>query len=145
MSLFKVALLQMTACRSGQDANLAKGEAFCRQAGAMGADVALFPEMWNNGYALPDLARPDALEAWRAQAIGQDDGFVVHFKALARELNMAIALTYWKSTASPNSGRVLSRTWSAWRWQTMPLRRRTAIQLPSTRWPSPKMARYLTL
>jgi predicted amidohydrolase len=94
MNLIKVALLQMTACGNDQGANLAKGEAFCRRASEMGADVALFPEMWNIGYAFCDPAQPGALEAWRAQAIGQDDDFIAHFEALAKELKMAIALTY---------------------------------------------------
>ena len=58
----------------------------------MGADIALFPEMWNNGYTFPD--RPDGHEAWLAQAISQDDAFVTHFQVLAQELRMAIALTY---------------------------------------------------
>jgi N-carbamoylputrescine amidase len=94
MSLLKVALLQMTAYGSDQDANLAKGEAFCRRAKEMGADVALFPEMWNIGYTFYDPAQPDTREFWQAQAISQDDDFVTLFKALARELEMAIALTY---------------------------------------------------
>ena len=115
MQPITVALLQMTACGADQEANLAKGEAFCRRACAMGADIALFPEMWNIGYTPP---RPDAGQVWRgperrqsdhkprtplpehireqwqAQAIGQEDAFVTHFRRLARELKMAIALTY---------------------------------------------------
>ena len=51
MTMLRVALLQMIAHGSDQDANRAKGEAFCRQAAQMGADIALFPEMWNTGYA----------------------------------------------------------------------------------------------
>lgn len=94
MSAIKIALLQMTACGSDQDANLVKGETFCRRASEMGADVALFPEMWNIGYTFHDPAQPDGCEIWQAQAVGQDDEFVLHFKALARELGMAIALTY---------------------------------------------------
>lgn len=93
MGELKVALLQMTSCGADQDANLAKGEAFCRQAQAMGADIALFPEMWNIGYtACPgdDIGR----EKWQAMGVSQDGKFVSHFRALARELNMAIALTY---------------------------------------------------
>ena len=45
MALFKIALLQMIPSGSDQDANLAKGEVFCRRAAGMGANVALFPEM----------------------------------------------------------------------------------------------------
>jgi predicted amidohydrolase len=50
MHRFAVALLQMSAYGSNQQANLAKGEDFCRYAKRMGADLALFPEMWNIGY-----------------------------------------------------------------------------------------------
>jgi predicted amidohydrolase len=101
MDSVKVALLQMTACDDGQDANLAKGETFCRRAKDMGADIALFPEMWNIGYTFYDPSQPNAHEVWLAQAIGQEDSFVTHFEALAQELNMAIALTYlerWDDT-----------------------------------------------
>jgi len=94
MSLIKLALLQMTACGTDQDANLAKGETFCRQANGMGADIALFPEMWNIGYTFCDSDQPGAHEEWEAQAVGQDENFVVHFRELAGELRMAIALTY---------------------------------------------------
>jgi predicted amidohydrolase len=92
--MLKVALLQMTACGTDQAANLTKGEAFCRQAAALGADVALFPEMWNVGYALPDPKQPGEVADWAAQAIARDSAFVMHFQALAQELGMAIALTY---------------------------------------------------
>jgi predicted amidohydrolase len=94
MGVIKIALLQMTACGSDQDANLAKGETFCRRASEMGADIALFPEMWNIGYTLYDPSQSNGHEAWQAQAVGRDDRFVVHFKELARELDMAIAITY---------------------------------------------------
>jgi len=92
--MLRIALLQMTACGANQDANLAKGDAFCRQAAEMGADVALFPEMWNVGYGFFDASQPGARESWAAQAIGRDSDFVAHFRALAQELGMAIALTY---------------------------------------------------
>ncbi len=120
MSILQIALLQMVASGNDQQANLAKGEAFCRRAAAMGADVALFPEMWNIGYtpwnkelfdAAADLWKapelweqepppaPDPMDeqarvAWQAQAIEQDSPFVTHFRQLARELKLAIALTY---------------------------------------------------
>ncbi len=94
MCAIKVALLQMAAYGYDQQANLAKGEAFCRQAVGMGADIALFPEMWNIGYTFFNLSQPGRRESWQAQAISAADAFVLHFKALARELNLAIALTY---------------------------------------------------
>jgi len=94
MSSINVALLQMTASGYDQKANLEKGEAFCRQAQAQGADMALFPEMWNTGYTFPDSPDRDERARWLAQAIAQEDRFVTHFQALASELDMAIALTY---------------------------------------------------
>ena len=88
-----VALLQMTACGDDQAANRDKGEEFCRASRHMGADIALFPEMWNIGYAwCPD--DPTGRARWQAQAIGAQDEFVGHFRKLARKLQMAIALTY---------------------------------------------------
>jgi N-carbamoylputrescine amidase len=94
MSDIRIALLQMTACGADQNANRAKGEAFCRRAAALGADIALFPEMWNIGYNFLNLSEPGARERWLAQAIGEGDDFVMHFRRLAKELSIAIALTY---------------------------------------------------
>ena len=120
MGTLQIALLQMASRGNDQQANLVKGEAYCRRASAMGADIALFPEMWNIGYTpwsdtlfdascdlwkAPELWGQEAAqgetpeqrqerEAWQAQAIERDSAFVSHFRALARGLNMAIALTY---------------------------------------------------
>lgn len=93
MSVLKVALLQMTDCGSDQGAAKAKGEEFCRRASAEGADIALFPEMWNIGYE-PCPADDKGRMRWQAQAIGPDSEFVSHFRNVARELELAVALTY---------------------------------------------------
>ena len=55
----------------------------------MGADIALFPEMWSNGYHIYD--RPAA--GWIAEAIPAEGEFVSAFGALAGQLNMAIGVT----------------------------------------------------
>ena len=77
MSVLKIALLQMASHGTDQEANKRKGEAYCRRAREMGADIALFPEMWNIGYtayasevllADYDPTHVDADEAWRSQA-----------------------------------------------------------------------------
>jgi predicted amidohydrolase len=95
MKTIRVALLQMTGCGLDRAASLAKGETFCRRARALGADIALFPEMWSTGMTFFDRTREGERERWQAQqAIGRDDPFVTHFRRLAAELNMAIALTY---------------------------------------------------
>ncbi len=112
----KLALLQLAPCGNDVQANLRKGEQACREAARLGADVALFPEMWSIGYTYDgqrpkgDLLRhpsrwpagaSDEVETWaddavqwQALAVRKDGPFVEHFRALARELRMAIAITY---------------------------------------------------
>ena len=77
-----------------QQANLRKGEEYCRRAAALGADIALFPEIWNVGYQRYDADAKGARDRWIASAIARDGEFVRHFRDLARELRMAIAVTY---------------------------------------------------
>jgi N-carbamoylputrescine amidase len=106
--MFNIALLQMTSYGTDQAANLAKGEDFCRRAKALDADLALFPEMWNIGYTFFDPNETGAQERWAAQAIGVESDFVTHFRRLARELEMAIALTYLERRAgSPRNALAL--------------------------------------
>ena len=49
MENFSVALLQLIPLNS-QKENLEKGLKYCKMAKESGADLALFPEMWNIGY-----------------------------------------------------------------------------------------------
>ena len=55
----------------------------------MEADIALFPEMWSNGYRI--YGRP--AEEWKVEAVPADGSFVQRFGRLAKELDMAIAVT----------------------------------------------------
>ncbi len=95
--ILSVALLQLSAVANDTDAALIKGETFCRAAAAQGADIALFPEMWSIGYAFPEDSDA-ALSAWRARAITTEDGPFLRYRELARELEMAIAVTYLEAT-----------------------------------------------
>lgn len=61
----------------------------CKKAKEQGADIALFPEMFNNGYDI--YARP--AEVWLGEAIAEDSDYVRTFQSLAKELNMAICIT----------------------------------------------------
>ena len=88
MNRFKIALLQTAPCGTVNE-NLKKGVAICKDAKAMGADLALFPEMWSNGYNIYN--RP--IEEWKAEAIPADGDFINTFARLAKELNMAIGIT----------------------------------------------------
>ena len=88
MDELRIALLQLLPMHT-QKENLQKGLAACEKAKALGADIALFPEMWNTGYSIPQDAA-----ALRAAAIPADSGFVRAFSEAARKLQMAIAVTF---------------------------------------------------
>ena len=85
--MIKVALLQLLPC-AAEEENRVKGMEYCRRAKALGADIALFPEMWSCGYGLRDDA-----EYVRSLAAEADGSFARSFAALAEELDMAIAVT----------------------------------------------------
>lgn len=94
MNQLNIALLQIapTGSTSG---NLQAGLAACRKAKEMGADIALFPEMWSSGY---NIYGRDA-EEWTAEAIPADGPFVRAFRDLAGELSMAIGITLLETCA----------------------------------------------
>lgn len=94
MSTLRIALLQMVSSGRDVQANLRKGDQFCRRAAASGAHVALFPELWSIGYQGFAASKPGDREVWHSLAIARDDPFVEHFRHLARELGMAIGITY---------------------------------------------------
>ncbi len=77
-----------------QEKNLKNGEAFCRSAKEKNADIVVFPELYNIGYNGIDFNTSGAIEKWNAMAIGPDHEFVKRFRELARELDMAILITY---------------------------------------------------
>lgn len=89
MNLLKIALLQISPCKTLEE-NLEKGMEACKKAQESGADIALFPEMWSNGYAICD--RP--AKEWKRDAISADHDFVRSFGRLAKELHMAIGITF---------------------------------------------------
>lgn len=85
----KIALLQIEAA-DNLEMTKEKGVAYCRKAKEMGADVALFPEMFSNGYNIYD--RP--VVEWVQEAISDSHEFVKAFGELSKELDMAIGITF---------------------------------------------------
>lgn len=83
-----ISLLQISPCGSLKE-NKEKGIRACKQAKEMGADIALFPEMFSNGY---NIYNPP-VKQWQSEAIDINSDFVLSFSALAKELNMAICIT----------------------------------------------------
>ena len=94
MKTLKIALLQIAPC-GDLEQNRIKGIEACKKAKAMGAEIALFPEMWNIGY---DIYEPPA-EEWTAKAIDVESDFVGSFGNLAKELELAIGITFLEKTA----------------------------------------------
>ena len=83
----KIALLQLLP-EKGLAAQRTKGIKACEEAKRLGANIALFPEMWSNGYDLPE----DLAEA-RRTAVDPEGEFVSAFGHLAKKLEMAIGVT----------------------------------------------------
>lgn len=88
MKNLKVALLQILP-EDTIDGNLQKGVKYCRKSKELGADIALFPEMWSVGYRIPENSAE-----LKESAISSDSVFVNSFCQLAKELNMSIGITF---------------------------------------------------
>ncbi len=88
MNRVKIALLQILPTGS-VEGNLKAGIESCRRAKELGAELALFPEMWSSGYDIHN--RPK--EIWTVDAVSADSSFVRAYGRLAEELGMAIGVT----------------------------------------------------
>ena len=83
-----IALLQILPGKSLEE-NLTIGKKACVTAKEKGADIALFPEMWSDGYYLPQgNGEVESL------AIDKNSAFINEFRNLAAELQMAIGITF---------------------------------------------------
>lgn len=103
MSILRIALLQISPC-GGTEANLVKGLECCRKAKEMGADIALFPEMWSNGGSsvFDVVAYLPELEGSRDTCILQADGGEGIFVA---ELDLDMLRRYRESEVHGNAYR----------------------------------------
>ena len=84
----KIAFLQLLPADSIED-NLENGIRACKEAKKKGADIALFPEMWSIGYKFSHDEKK-----LREQALPLESDFLKRFSDLAKELDMAIAITF---------------------------------------------------
>lgn len=91
MKILHVALLQLLPGNTPED-HLKKGLAACKKAKEIGADIALFPEMWSNGYHIPEN-----IEKLKSEAVSADSAFVLTFQNCAKELDLAIGITLLES------------------------------------------------
>lgn len=95
MAVFTIALLQLLPDET-EEKNREKGLLWCRSAKAMGADLALFPEMWSCGYDLSGDA-----QIINKRAIPRDSAFLRAFQEEASSLDMAIAITHLQRWEGP--------------------------------------------
>ncbi|MER7274851.1 carbon-nitrogen hydrolase family protein [Dactylosporangium sp. NPDC000244] len=94
--MLRLALIQERAAFNDPDANLAAGIDACRRARAVGADLVVFPELWQIGYApCPDGPHRDA---WLARAEPLDGRWVGAFRELAATAGIAVAVTFLRRT-----------------------------------------------
>ena len=84
----KIAFAQILSGKNSEE-NLSIGKKACSEAKEKGADIVLFPEMWSDGYFLPQ----DETEL-RKLAIRKDSDFINAFSDLAANLQMAIGITF---------------------------------------------------
>ncbi|MCI8364192.1 MAG: carbon-nitrogen hydrolase family protein [Eubacterium sp.] len=86
--MVKIAFLQLLPSKNVKE-NMEKGIQYCKEAKKLGADIALFPEMWSCGYHIPyDMEKLNEL------AIPAGGEFVTRYAELAKELDMAIGITF---------------------------------------------------
>lgn len=84
----KIAMLQLLP-EASIEQNFKKGLDACIEAKKLGADIALFPEMWSTGYKI-SLDQKEL----ESQSINKNSNFILSFKKLAQELNLAIGITF---------------------------------------------------
>lgn len=94
MDKINIALLQIMPGESIEE-NIIIGTESCKKAKSMGADIALFPEMWSSGYCISEK-KEEVIHS----AIGKSDAFIKVFSLLARELEMAIGITFLEKCES---------------------------------------------
>ncbi len=105
LDVFNIALLQLNPTDSMKN-NMLKGIEYCKKAKEIGADIAVFPEMWNTGYEMlfegdlkdQDNIPQEKVNKWNSKAIENDNEFINQYKNLTKEIKMAIVVTYLEKT-----------------------------------------------
>lgn len=85
-------------------------DGICAQAARQGADILLFPEMWNIGYGISE----EEPEVWLSRALTLDSAYVESLCNLARRHDIAILTTLLEATAegARNTALLFDRTGS---------------------------------
>lgn len=117
MNSLKVGLIQHEAIANNINMNLELGLKYIGEAKKLGADIVLFPEMWSNGYEPPyseafedpfDEYYENERQKWMAEAVDEESNYVKSFKAIAKDLEIGIVITYLsKGNTSPQNTALL--------------------------------------
>jgi predicted amidohydrolase len=89
----RVCLAQLRAARNDPAASLAAGVAACAQARAQEADLIVFPELWQLGYAACPSQGPER-DRWLAQAEPAGGPWIDAFRRVAARTGLAIVTTF---------------------------------------------------
>lgn len=121
MSSYRVALVQRRAVPRDVRQNIELAVEHIKTASERGADIVLFPEMWSNGYSLPDIEETgradyprivqETREVLLAEARENEAAYVQALCAAARESRIAIVATGLSSgfTGARNTAYVIDR------------------------------------
>jgi predicted amidohydrolase len=110
MTMVTIALAQLDGCGTDVGANLRRGLDACRSAADLGADVVLFPELWQIDYT-DCPGDPAGRRVWAGRAIGPGDRWLQAFRDLASQAGVAVVVTYlqrWRG-APRNAATIIDR------------------------------------
>lgn len=89
----RVALVQRAAAGADPELNLRLGAQACESARELGADLVVFPELWQVGYT-PCPEQEPGRQQWLGLAITDTDPWLVNFQELAARLGIAVITTF---------------------------------------------------
>lgn len=110
MTSLTLALAQVDAVPLDPDANLKRGLDVCASAAGAGADLVVFPEIWQLGYAACPTD-PDGRRRWNELATTTGGPWVSEFAEAAREHGVAVLATYLQraETGPRNAATLIDR------------------------------------
>ncbi|TDC79215.1 carbon-nitrogen hydrolase family protein [Streptomyces hainanensis] len=107
----RIALVQWRAAEAAPEENLRRGLAACERAAELGADLVVFPELWQTGYA-PCPEDAAGARAWADLAVEDTGPWLSGFKEAAARLGIAVVTTYLRAerTGVSDAAAVIDRT-----------------------------------
>lgn len=95
----RIALVQWRAASAAPEENLRRGLDACERAARTGADLVVFPELWQTGYA-PCPEDPVAARGWADLAVEDTGPWLTEFRKAAARHRIAVVSTYLRAERS---------------------------------------------